>query len=139
MTRVVAESLSQRWKQPVIVDNRPGASGAIAAGLLARAANDGYTLGSMSASDVIVSIITPKLPYDFTKDFSRVSQMTKVPFVLNVGASQTMAAVKSVGDLIAVARKQPKPVTFGSGGAGTVTHLTGDRPKQGAFGSMAPS
>jgi len=126
VTRVVAESLSQQWKQSVIVDNRPGASGSIAAGLLARAANDGYTLGSMSASDVIVSIITPKLPYEFTRDFSRVSQMAKVPFVLNVGASPTMAAVKSVGDLIAVARKQPKPVTFGSGGAGTVTHLTGE-------------
>jgi tripartite-type tricarboxylate transporter receptor subunit TctC len=109
------------------VENRPGASGVIAAGLLARAANDGYTLGSMSASDVIVSTITPKLPYDFTKDFSSVSQVTKVPFVLNVGASQTMASVKSVGDLIAVARKQqPKPLTFGSGGSGTVTHLTGE-------------
>lgn len=126
VTRVVAESLSQRWKYPVVVENRPGASGVIAAGLLARAENDGYTLGSMSASDVIVSKITPKLPYDFAKDFSRVSQVTKVPFVLNVGASQTMTPVKSVGDLIAAARKQPKPVTFGSGGSGTVTHLTGE-------------
>jgi tripartite-type tricarboxylate transporter receptor subunit TctC len=126
VTRVVAESLSQRWKQPVVVENRPGASGVIAAGLLARAANDGYTLGSMSASDVIVSAITPKLPYDFTKDFSSVSQVTKVPFVLNVGASPNMASVKSVADLIAVARKQPERLIFGSGGSGTVTHLTGE-------------
>ena len=127
VTRVVAENLSQRWKLPVVVENRPGASGVIAAGLLARAANDGYTLGSMSASDVIVATITPKLPYDFTKDFSRISQVTKVPFVLNVGASQTMASVKSVGDLIALARKlQPEPLKFGSGGSGTVTHLTGE-------------
>jgi tripartite-type tricarboxylate transporter receptor subunit TctC len=126
VTRVVAENLSQRWKQPVVVENRPGASGVIAAGLLARAANDGYTLGSMSASDVIVSTITPKLPYDFTKDFSSVSQVTRVPFVLNVGTSPTVASVKSVGDLIAVAHKQPRPLTFGSGGSGTVTHLTGE-------------
>jgi tripartite-type tricarboxylate transporter receptor subunit TctC len=126
VTRVVAENLSQRWKQPVVVENRPGASGVIAAGLLARAANDGYTLGSMSASDVIVSTISPNLPYDFTKDFSSVSQVTKVPFVLNVGTSPTVASVKSVGDLIAVAQKQPKPLMFGSGGAGTVTHLTGE-------------
>lgn len=126
VTRVVAESLSQKWKYPVVVENRPGASGVIAAGLLARAANDGYTLGSMSASDVIVSTITAKLPYDFAKDFSRISQVTKVPFILNVGSSQAMAPVKSVADLIAVARKQPKPIMFGSGGSGTVTHLTGE-------------
>ena len=126
VTRVVAESLSQTWKYPVVVENRPGASGIIAAGLLARAGDDGYTLGSMSASDVIVSTITEKLPYDFAKDFSRVSQVSKVPFVLNVGSSPAMAPVKTVADLIAMAQKRPKPIFFGSGGAGTVTHLTAE-------------
>lgn len=121
--RVIAQKMSENWGQPVIADNRPGAGGTIAAQVVAGANPDGYTLLSVSAAHVISPSIYPKLQYDTLKDFAGVTTTVSLPNVLVVSPS---LGVKSVRDLVALAKAKPGQLMFSSGGVGSGTHFASE-------------
>lgn len=116
ITRTIMEPVSAQLGQPIVVENRPGADGAIGSAAVARAEPDGYTLLSHSAAQTVVATVHPGLSYDTYRDFARVTPMAKIPSVLVVGASQN---IHSVAELITAARR--RPINFASPGA--FTHL----------------
>jgi len=127
--RVVAEKLVESLKQQVVVDNRPGAGGVIAAQIAAKANPDGYTLLSVSAAHAVAPSIYSKLPYDTLKDFAGISTTVKSPAVLVVYPG---LGAKSVKDLIAIAKAKPGSLNFASAGIGSATHFSAE-----LFKSMA--
>lgn len=119
--RIVAEKLSPEWKQQVIVENVPGASSNIAAERVAAAAPDGYTLFYASIGPLTINMhLFAKLNYDIARDFAFITQFSKLANVLVVHPS---LPVKSVRELVALARKRPGDLRYGSGGNGTSQHL----------------
>jgi tripartite-type tricarboxylate transporter receptor subunit TctC len=118
--RLVAGRLFEAWGQPVIVDNRPSAGGAVAGELVARARPDGYTLLVHSSTFVINAALYPKLPYDTGKDFAPVSQIAFSPGII---VAHPSLPVKSVRELIAMAKKRPGELNYASAGNGTPGHL----------------
>lgn len=126
--RVIAAKLAEQWGQPIVIDNRAGAGGVIAAEAGARAAPDGYTLlmGSIGTHAVNVSLFS-KLPYDPVKDFEAISLVLEAEGLLVVHPS---VQVQNVAELIVLAKKQP--LTFASAGMGSASHLAGE-----LFKSMA--
>jgi tripartite-type tricarboxylate transporter receptor subunit TctC len=128
--RLVAERLRQALGQPVVVDNRPGASGMIGLSLGAQAKPDGYTLTFASSSNLVIApALEMRAPYDALKDFQPVSQYTQSPMVLLV--NPTLAA-RDVRELIALARAQPGKLAYGSNGTGGVIHITAELFKHAA-------
>ena len=121
--RTVAQELHRVWGQPVIVDNRPGAGTTLGAGMVARAAPDGYTLLVTSVSTVVAASIYPNLPFDAAKDFAPVAVLAQTPLMFGVHPS---VAAKTVQEFIALARAKPGQVRYGSAGQGTITHLSGE-------------
>jgi tripartite-type tricarboxylate transporter receptor subunit TctC len=121
--RLVAQKLSDAFKQPVIVDNRPGASGITGTELVARAAPDGYTLMVVASSFSINPALQRKLPYDPIGDFTTVSQLTKFP---NMLAAHPSVPVKTLQDVIALAKAKPGQLNYASAGLGTGTHMTAE-------------
>jgi tripartite-type tricarboxylate transporter receptor subunit TctC len=119
--RLVAQKMSESLGQPLVVETRTGAGGTLAADAVAKAAPDGYTLLVNSVSHAGVQALYPKLPFDTLKDFSPVSQLTSAPNVLLVAPS---AGIRSVKDLVAMAKDKPGQVNFGSAGVGSGTHMT---------------
>ena len=125
LTRAIAQRLSEMWKQSVIVENRGGAGYAIAAQYVTRAEHDGYTL---LASEIGFYTTQPhlygkdQLGYDAEKDFVPVAGYGTIPAALLVNPS---VPVNSVGDLIALAKKKPGALTFGTAGVGTALHIAG--------------
>jgi tripartite-type tricarboxylate transporter receptor subunit TctC len=124
LARIVSQKLSERWGQQVVVENRPGAGGVLASGLVAAAPGDGYTLITHSMAHAIAPAIHLKLPYDTLRDFAAVSQIAGVPNVLVVAPGQGMNSVK---DLLALARQRPGQLTFGSAGIGSGMHINGEQ------------
>jgi len=126
--RIIAGKLSESWGQAIVVDNRAGAGGVIAAEAVARSPGDGYTLlmGSIGTHAVNVSLFS-KLPYDPVKDFAAISLVLEAEGLLVVHPS---VPAQNVAELIAVAKA--KPLTFASAGMGTASHLAGE-----LFKSMA--
>jgi tripartite-type tricarboxylate transporter receptor subunit TctC len=122
VSRLVATPLTAALGQSVVVDNRAGASGSIAAELAAHAAPDGYTLMMLSASLVVYGIVN-KTPYDLFHDFDPVSQVAASPYILTVHPS---LPVKSVADLIAYAKANPSKLNFASTGTASLAHLAGE-------------
>jgi tripartite-type tricarboxylate transporter receptor subunit TctC len=129
IARLVAQKLSESLGQQVIVENRPGASTAIAAERVATSPPDGYTLLLAAASTTIQSALRKNLPYDLERGFAHVSLVAIGPFVLVVHPSLPVRGVK---ELIALARSQPGKLNYGSPGTGSVNHLTGELFKLGA-------
>ena len=127
--RIVTPHLAAAWGQPVVVDNRPGAGGNVAAEMTANAKPDGYTLLMIATSHATNAGLTTKLPFDPANSFAAVAMMASVPQVLVVGNS---LPAKSVTELIALAKSRPGKLNFGSGGTGSATHLVGE-----LFKSMA--
>ena len=126
VTRIMAEKLSEDWKQAVIVDNRPGASGAIGVDIVAKSAKDGYTMGTISGTFTIVPALGQKLPFDVHKDFTVVNRIVQFPFILATGTGGNMVNVKSFSDFINTARSKPKLVSYASSGPGSVSHLSSE-------------
>jgi tripartite-type tricarboxylate transporter receptor subunit TctC len=119
--RVVAEELSRRIGQPVIVDNRPGGSGVIGLEALAKAAPDGYTIGTANLSNFVMNLLVrPRLPFDPERDFQPVAKLTNQPNVLGVS---TRVPVSSVKELIAYAKSHPNELLYGSSGSGSSLHI----------------
>jgi tripartite-type tricarboxylate transporter receptor subunit TctC len=124
LSREVMQRLSQSLGQQIIVENRPGASGAIGCDLVARAAPDGYTLlMATTSTHSIEPLLSSKLPYDAIKDFAPVSLVATSANVLVVPATLPANSAK---ELIALAKANPGSLNFGSSGTGSIVHLTGE-------------
>jgi tripartite-type tricarboxylate transporter receptor subunit TctC len=121
--RAIAAKLTERWGQQVIVDNRPGAAGAIGVELTATAVPDGYTLCLISASHAVNSATNPKLPYDLARDLQAISQATSLFYVMYVNPS---VPAKSIQELVTYAKANPGKLSFGSSGTGGLQHLAGE-------------
>ena len=123
LARIIGQQLADAWGQQVLVDNRPGAGGNIGNDLVARANPDGYTwlLGFVGTHAINPSLYKG-LSWDPQKSFTPLATLASVPFVVAVYGP---LSVKSVGDLVALARAKPGEVRFGSAGNGTVNHLLG--------------
>jgi tripartite-type tricarboxylate transporter receptor subunit TctC len=123
VARLMGQRLSEQTGATFVVENRPGAGGVIGAELVARAAPDGYTL-LMSASEFGINpAVRAKLPYDPFRDFAFISQIALVQFIL---AGHPSVPVKTVKELIAFAKARPGQLTFGSAGAGSGPHFSGE-------------
>ena len=123
VARTVAQKLGETFKQPVVVENRAGGNGTIGASAVAHSPPDGYTLSMITAShSVNVTLQGAKHPYDLLKDFAPISQLTTQPYVLVVNPS---LPVKSVQELVALAKAEPGKLTYGSSGIGGTSHLSG--------------
>jgi tripartite-type tricarboxylate transporter receptor subunit TctC len=127
--RIITQKLGEVIKQQVIVENRPGAGSTIGADIAAKAAPDGYTLFMISNTHFVSAALHKKLSYDSLNDFTPVTQITSAPNVLVVHPS---LPVKSVKDLIALAKAKPGQIDYASSGNGSTQHLTGA-----LFASMA--
>lgn len=125
MMRPIAEKMSERLGQPLVLENRGGAGGTIGTDLAAKARPDGYTLlvGIISPMAINVELFAGKLPYDPRKDFAPISMITKIPVLLTVHPSMPARNVK---ELIALAKRNPGKLTYGSAGIGTTNNLTGE-------------
>ncbi len=124
LARTVAQSMAKDLGQPVVVENKPGAGGALAAETVARAAPDGYTFLLTSAGIVTMNQhIYPKLPYDPIKDFAPLTIAVRMPIVTVVHPS---LPIRNVQELVAYARANPGKLSYGSAGTGTSQHLAGE-------------
>jgi tripartite-type tricarboxylate transporter receptor subunit TctC len=121
--RIIADKLSELWKQQVIVENRPGVAGTAS---VAKSAADGYTLMLTSSGHPVANVITRSAPFDPVKDFAGVTQTTSVPAALVV----PLDSAKSVSDFIALARQKPGTLNFSSAGTASTSYLAGEVFKQ---------
>jgi len=122
--RLLARKLTDKLGQSVIVENKGGAGGVIGTAAIAKAAPDGYTIGSGNLAPLAVNqFLMKKLPYDPAQDIAPIILIEKSPLVLSVSNSMP---VKTLGELIALAKKEPGKLTFGSSGVGGAHHLSGE-------------
>lgn len=122
MARILAQSLGERLKQNVIIENRPGAGGNIAMGMVARAPADGYTLVVVSSSFVINPTLYKSVPYDVKKSFAPVTYLAASPSLLVVNPKDPAQNVKA---LVAELKAHPGTYSYSSPGIGTAQHLAG--------------
>lgn len=123
VARVLAQKLTEQVGGSFVVENRPGGAGILGAELVARAAPDGHTLLASSTEFAINPSVRPKLPYDPFKDFTHISQLASVQFILG---SHPSVPVRNVRELLALAKARPGQLTYGSSGAGGGPHLAGE-------------
>ena len=123
LARTVGAKMSEAWGQPVLVENRPGAGGVGASSAVATAAPDGHTLLVVSAGHAATAAMFTKLPYDTLGDFAGVSRIANVPSLLVVSPS---LGVRSVKELVALAKSKPGQLNFSSPGVGSANHLAGE-------------
>jgi len=121
--RSVSQRLSESLAVPVVVDNRPGAAGITGSDIVAKAAPDGYTVLITSISHTINLSVNKNLPFDTRRDFTPVMLIADAP---NILVTHPSLAVKSVSELIALARARPGQIAYASSGSGTSTHLSGE-------------
>jgi len=120
--RIYSPRLVEAWSQSVLIDNRPGANGAIGAELAARSAPDGYTLLMATASEITINpTFYPKLGYEPVRDFAPISLASNNPVVLVTNATTT---IRTLADLVAQGKARPDTLAFGTPGSGSLHHLT---------------
>ena len=120
VARILGQKLSARLGQQLVIDNRVGASGNIGADAIAKAAPDGYTLGVVTVSTQAVAVaLVPNLPYDPLKDFTPIAMIASSPYALVVYAG---LPAKSVADLVALAKRKPGALNYGSAGPASLAH-----------------
>lgn len=130
LARVVGQHMSDRTGQPVIVENKPGANGMLGSTVVAKSPNDGYTIGIASPGNHAANASLYKdVPYDTIKDFTSISLAVEAPMILVVNPSLN---VKSVAELIKLAKSAPNTISYASGGSGSSMHLAMEQ-----FASMA--
>jgi tripartite-type tricarboxylate transporter receptor subunit TctC len=123
VARTLADELGKRWTTNIVIENRPGAGGTIAADVTAKAAPDGYTLAVVASGHAIVPFLYPKLPYDIFADFTPISLLGNSPNLVLVRAD---SPVKSLNELVALARAKPGQLSYGHAGNGTSPHLAAE-------------
>jgi tripartite-type tricarboxylate transporter receptor subunit TctC len=123
LARLIGQWLSERLSQPFIIENRPGAASNIATEAAVRAPSDGYTLLMVTPGNVINATLYEKLNYNFIRDIAPVAGIFRAPNVLDVNPS---VPVKTVPEFIAYAKANPGKLNFGSGGVGSVEHVSGE-------------
>jgi len=122
--RTITQKLAEAFGQPIVVDNRPGAAGAVGAAFVAKSRPDGYTLfGGTISTHAINASLYKNLPYDPVKDFEPICLVAFLPNVLIVDPNLN---VNSVAELVALLKRDPSKRSFASSGAGTSTHLAGE-------------
>jgi tripartite-type tricarboxylate transporter receptor subunit TctC len=120
VARIIQPHLEKAFGQPVIVDNRPGASGAVGADAVAKAAPDGHMLLVVASSYTVVPATNPKLPFNAERDLAAVAVLGRNPLLFVVGAK---VAAKSLGEFVALAKQEPGKLNYSSPGAASQTHL----------------
>jgi tripartite-type tricarboxylate transporter receptor subunit TctC len=123
LARLVAESVGRSWKQPVVVENRPGATGMIGMQALARSAPDGYTVGVLFLTHTVLPELIGPLPYNTATDLAPIANLVWLYNVLVVPAD---SPIQTVQDLVRQARSQPGALNYGSGGNGSPAHLVAE-------------
>jgi len=125
--RIIAQSLQEKLGQPVVVENRPGAGGTLGNEAVARADRDGYTLGVMTAGQIIAAVMSKSLRYDALKAFDPVSQVATAGLIMSTRPDFPANDVKQ---LIEMAKASPGKLSFGSPGFGATQHFTGELFRQ---------
>ena len=123
IARVVGQRMSELTKQPVLIDNRGGQAGVLGTDAVAKANPDGYTIGIVSASALVISPTLEKVPYDVGRDFAPVTLAVTVPEMLVVASN---FSANNMADLVALAKAQPGKFNFASTGVGGLPHLAGE-------------
>lgn len=123
LARLLAQRLTASWGQTVIVENKPVAGATLGADYVAKSTPDGYTVLMGAAHHTIAQNVYKNLPYHFGRDFAAVSMVAMIPNVVVVNAK---VPVNNIQDLIALAKKEPGKLNYGSAGAGTAHHLLGE-------------
>lgn len=126
IARAITDKMSQSMGQPIVVDNRGGASGTIGQAAVAQAAPDGYTIMIHSSSHTVSPHTFAKLPFDTVADFVPVTPISSTPNVLVISPSKN---IKTLGELLANARANPGKMNFASAGQGSATHLNAEKFK----------
>jgi tripartite-type tricarboxylate transporter receptor subunit TctC len=123
IARVVGQRMSELTKQPVIIENRSGQAGVLGTDAIAKAAPDGYTIGIVSASSLVINPSLEKVPYDVRKDLAPITLNVTVPEMLVVASN---VPANNMAELIALAKAQPGKLNFASAGIGGLPHLAGE-------------
>ena len=125
--RKIGQLLSEKWGQPVVIENRAGAGGVVGTEVVAKSAPDGYTLlVTYAGSQAINPSLYPKIPFDSVKDFQTIATLASTPFVLIV---HPKLPAKDLAEYVALARAKPDALTYASSGNGSVNHLLGEMLK----------
>ena len=123
IARVVGQRMTELTKQPVLIDNRGGQAGVLGTDAVAKANPDGYTIGIVSASALVISPTMEKVAYDVARDFAPVTLVTTVPEMLVVASN---VPANNMAELIALVKAQPGKLNFASAGVGGLPHLAGE-------------
>ena len=123
IARVVGQRMSEITRQPVVIDNRGGQAGVLGTDAVAKSTPDGYTIGIVSASALVINPTMEKVPYDVARDFAPVTLVTTVPEMLVVAGN---VPARDMKELLALAKAQPGKLNFASAGVGGLPHLAGE-------------
>ena len=123
IARLVGQRMSELFKQTIIIDNRSGQAGVLGTDVVAKAAADGYTIGIVSASSIVINPTMEKIAYDPRKDLAPVTLVTTVPEMLVVASN---VPANNMAELVALAKAQPGKLNFASAGVGGLPHLAGE-------------
>jgi tripartite-type tricarboxylate transporter receptor subunit TctC len=124
IARALGQKLQERWGQPVIIDNKPGAATLIGTDFVAKAKPDGYTILLTTAAFAVAPYVNEKLPYDTKRDFAPITLLLKIPLV--VAINPNVISARSIPALVAEMRSRPGKVFYGSPGNGSLSHLAGE-------------
>jgi tripartite-type tricarboxylate transporter receptor subunit TctC len=123
IARIVGQRMSELTRQPVVIDNRGGASGALGTDAVAKAAPDGYTIGIVNLGALAINQSMEKVPYETLKDLAPVTLVVTVPEMLVVASN---VPARNMSELVALAKAQPGKLNFASTGPGSLPHLAGE-------------